>query len=471
MTKGKFINDEKKLMESYIDSELLPLPIDKNSMHISKNMLELIVRPECNQKCEYCYIYKYGTELYPTRSNKEETLKNIDMILDYVYMTRKNFFYQIEIFAGDLFYDDIYFDMLDIFEKYFGVLKKRYGYLFSRRVAMVTPCNMSFVVESPEKADRFIEYHNRFLKDYNVKLAFSWSTDGIYSTDIREKAELNEEYFDTIFEFCKSIESGYHPMISAYGIDNLKDNYDWWLSKLEQFDLSKGHDFQPPMLEVRNGDEWTDEAIDKYLDFLSYAMEKRFELCNYSVDALAQHFFDYDSDAELKRMNNYDFLIVDVKNPDSQRTEAISCSMQHTIHFNCTNLSLSVCHRTTYPEFTGAYFKTDETNSRIVDIEPHNVSGYITLRCMDISKGPMCVDCEIQNNCLHGCIGAQYEYSGEIMLPIPSVCNLFKKKVKHLVKLYNEYGLIDSAIKNNYLQGYGKEFWLEKSKELGYEYA
>ena len=39
---------------------------DSGKYGISANtILELIVRPECNQKCEYCYIYKYGNDLYP----------------------------------------------------------------------------------------------------------------------------------------------------------------------------------------------------------------------------------------------------------------------------------------------------------------------------------------------------------------------------------------------------------------------
>lgn len=32
--------------------------------------IELIIRPECNQKCQYCYITNHGDELYP----KEERL-------------------------------------------------------------------------------------------------------------------------------------------------------------------------------------------------------------------------------------------------------------------------------------------------------------------------------------------------------------------------------------------------------------
>ena len=73
--------------------------------------LELIIRPECNQKCEYCYITRYGADLYPfaERLSNEEILHNIDLVLDYVFNTRNLYIDRWEIFAGDLFYDGIFF--------------------------------------------------------------------------------------------------------------------------------------------------------------------------------------------------------------------------------------------------------------------------------------------------------------------------------------------------------------------------
>ena len=41
--------------------------------------IELVVHADCNQTCEYCYIYKYGDQLYPkaNRCSREQILKNI----------------------------------------------------------------------------------------------------------------------------------------------------------------------------------------------------------------------------------------------------------------------------------------------------------------------------------------------------------------------------------------------------------
>ena len=88
MLENNFHNNEKELIEFYLNTELFPkYKKNSNLMNLNKNSLELIIRPECNQKCEYCYITQHGKELYPQRLNKEETLHNIDLILDYVYNT------------------------------------------------------------------------------------------------------------------------------------------------------------------------------------------------------------------------------------------------------------------------------------------------------------------------------------------------------------------------------------------------
>ena len=112
---------ERDLLKLYLDTSLLPYPTNSNSdgdYFLNNNGFELIVRPQCNQHCSYCYIANYGKELYPTTLNKEDTLKNIDLILDYVYNIRKNFCYNIALFAGDMFNDEIFFDIIDVLEKY-----------------------------------------------------------------------------------------------------------------------------------------------------------------------------------------------------------------------------------------------------------------------------------------------------------------------------------------------------------------
>ena len=47
--------------------------------------INLIIRPQCNQQCSYCYITQYGDELYPIRPDRDETLHNVDLLLKYLY--------------------------------------------------------------------------------------------------------------------------------------------------------------------------------------------------------------------------------------------------------------------------------------------------------------------------------------------------------------------------------------------------
>ena len=52
---------------------------------------------------------------------------------------------------------------------------------------------------------------------------------------------------------------------------------------------------------------------------------------------------------------------------------------------------------------------------------------------------------------MKGCLGAQYEYSGEILYPIPSICKLEKAKIDTLLELYNNYGILDEGRKKGYI--------------------
>ena len=84
------------------------------------NYLELIIRPECNLKCEYCYIAEHGKELYPVeqRVSNETILNNLDILLNYIYNKNDLFIRRFSLFSGDLFYDNFIFDILDVFYKY-----------------------------------------------------------------------------------------------------------------------------------------------------------------------------------------------------------------------------------------------------------------------------------------------------------------------------------------------------------------
>lgn len=469
-----YTEEQKTILDYYLNTELFPLH-ESGKHYVNKNDLEIIVRSQCNQSCEYCYLTKYRNSLYPNEPLEKETiLNNINLLLDYVYNVRKNFFYNIELFAGDLFYDDIFFDIIDLIYKYLIEIKNIEPQLFFFETHIMIPSNLSFAYTHPEKADKVIHYADKMYKELNTRILFSWSTDGPYGVDSREKKELPKDYFNTILKFCKKLEIGMHPMTAAANVPALKMNYDWWLEVLDSFyEDNVLSDFQPMMLEVRNGNEWTNEIIDCYLDFLTYAFNLRLtKICNNDPELLAKQLFCQDlskfAPNEYKYTDNYDFLRLrfSCQDKDSEN-ERVGCSMQHSVMLNSTNLSLVICHRLAYENMTGAFFKVE--NNKIVDILPHNFDTYFTAKSFKLQNSPFCNKCPIEKLCLHGCLGAQYEYSGELFFPIPSVCNLFKRKMYHLLRLHDEHNLLDIAYNNGYIERDTYEYMLQVKQALAEE--
>ena len=90
-----FFDEEKILLDDFLTRSIfkpsytfeeVTRAIDRGTMADSLDFhgVELIIRPECNQKCEYCYIARYGHDLFPVeeRGTKEQLLHNIDLILE-----------------------------------------------------------------------------------------------------------------------------------------------------------------------------------------------------------------------------------------------------------------------------------------------------------------------------------------------------------------------------------------------------
>lgn len=466
----EYIRDQKQLFNYYLDTELFPKPKRNFEYSIMGNSLEFIIRPDCNQTCEYCYLYKHGKELYPNKVTKKEILKNFDLFLDYVYKIRRNYSYDIELFAGDLFFDNIFFDIMDLFDKYFKDIKKDDWLIFENLTTIVVPSNLSWVYYNPEKIELFRKYFLYFQEEYNTRIMFSWSTDGLYAIETREKQELSQEYFDKIFDFCVEFQSGQHPMLSAGNVKNwLNGNYDWWLDELDK--REKGTDnWHPCILEVRN-DEWDRESISTYIEFLTYAFKKRLSLCDNDINKMAYHLFVGDGkNNTLLGSCNYDFLKLMLFSK-SPKEEDVSCSVQKSINLNCTNLSIVLCHRTSYSMLTPIYFVTDNEKEHIIDYYVHNIDAYMSIRALKDRNQPGCVKCPYRDICLKGCFGAQYESSGDILIHCQSVCDMFQAKYTHLLKLYNEYGIFAEAFKNNYIENeVEKQYFKDICEKMGYSY-
>lgn len=411
--------------------------------------IELIVRPECNQKCEYCYVARYGKDLYPfsERLSNEEILHNIDLILDYVFNTRNLYINHWEFFAGDLFYDELFFDICDLYIKYLSEKQQIYPSIFNKFSGLIlTPTNFSFI-RNPKLKDRLEKYITYFQETFNWELGFSISTDGKYAIDTREQIDLEDSFFDDCFKWTiKYPRMGFHPIISASNVHNAIKNYDWWrdMGKKWYGDCpDKAGDFLPYWLEARN-DEWTEKNIEDFLKLLNHMVNDRLQMCNNNIDELAYHLMVGDGkNNTLPELLHSDLIWFNTLSREA--LQDLGCTMSISTVINIANLSLPPCHRLTYPQFNGGFFKVQD--DKIVDIESFNCSLYLVAKNVNAKYLPKCAVCLYSALCHKGCFGAQYEASGELFQPPISVCTLEKQRFNFLIYKYYKMGLFDS-IKN-----------------------
>ena len=94
MNYASFHENENNLLETFLFASFEEIERTKHFTSSVFEHLELIITPECNQKCEYCYITKYGKDLFPMhrRADKETTLKHLKMVMDFFTYEKKFIF-------------------------------------------------------------------------------------------------------------------------------------------------------------------------------------------------------------------------------------------------------------------------------------------------------------------------------------------------------------------------------------------
>lgn len=441
--------DDDLLFNYYINTKLFVNENneDENTVLFPPMSINLIIRPECNQTCEYCYIYKYGNELYPKeqRVSNEITLKNISKLLHYL-LKRKGYIVKWDLFAGDLFYDNLWFDIMDIFYKYFQQVLNIPAVINSLQQEKISPsisipCNFSFC-HDPKKMEKTQLYIDKFSK-LGVRIHFSYSHDGYYSCDIREKQELTQEYYDRVFKFIGKNHFGCHPMISYEGIKESIKNYEWWKAAYNKYGLS-GTDFIPMFLEVRN-DGWSKESIQDYINLLDYMIEDRLKMCDNNIEEFTKHIFSFKQKiSKLPPLQNHDLIRLKT---ESKHNTKITCNMGHGISIKASNLSIVPCHRMAYPYFEAAQLKGNEQEITHIEIK-NNVDAYYAMTNGNFLFYPKCAACEYRFFCPKGCLGSQYETYGDYNIPVKSVCDLMQSKFDFLFEKYHKLGVFKYYFEN-----------------------
>lgn len=388
--------------------------------------LELYVTSECNQKCEYCYLNRYGDKLYPAELRNEKTiLSNLDILLKYAV---KNWPYlkHIDIFSGEIVGTQIFFNVLDIIKKY-----KEQG--LNELEEIIVPTNFSFI-HSQEMTEKVQNYIDDFNKNYNIRLVLSASIDGYIIEDFSRPQKIyhkrDMDFYHKSFQFMKKNGFCAHPMIAACSVDKWIENYKWFIDMCEQYDFNILQ--QVMTLEVRN-DDWTDEAISHYQEFLKFYCDYHFE---HRYDSNPRKFAKMSLGLNEERNGYTNFLLLDA-------TQFPTCSVAYQLTVRLGDLSIAPCHRTAYPEFL--YGKFIVENNEIIDIEANNpVIATKILLSNQRKTHHGCDTCWNVNSCIRGCFGAQYEYGDEPFMPLHSVCKMFKAKTRCLIQWYKDHGIIDA---------------------------
>lgn len=414
--------------------------------------IELVVRPECNQRCEYCYITQHGKELYPQRANKATILKNTSMLVD--YFIEKNYtIKRIDLFAGDMFYDNLFFELMPVLQKYYewlynnhlDFITKFHEMSNSADPCIVIPCNMSFC-EDDEKIVKVKEII-KIYKELGIKIFLSYSTDGRYATNIREKKYVPDEFFDKVLQLCEEMEWGVHPMISYESIDNIFDNYEWFKKKMSQFTMNDNNPL-PYFLEVRN-DGWTEESLQKYKTFLKYYLNDIYH--NFS-DSDPARFFNEWLRIFSKQTETNKYSLIGGQSGIGRLllvpNHMMPCGLGiMNLTISLGDLSVIPCHRLAYPELRGGKFDIQE--GKIVSFNPSEFyNAYLTLLFYNNDFKPGCITCDYKMFCMKGCAGAQYEKFGDVSYPIPSVCEMLKVKVSTVMEFYHSVGLFHWLFQN-----------------------
>lgn len=398
--------------------------IDNYNSLLSESNLEIYITSSCNQSCSYCYLYN-NKNIYPVEFNKKsKILENLNIL--YNWIEENQFFIpKVEFFSGEIWHNDYGLEVLEITYQH---LRR-----FQFTNHLVIPSNCSFVMDDIQLA-KIQRYINKF-KNINVHLHFSVSIDGAiienYSRPLNSGEVKTEEFYNKLFMFVKHNQYAFHPMVSSYNIKQWIENYQWWQNQFNKYNF-KPQDLM--MLEVRN-DDWTEESIQQYCDFLDYLIE---DTIKNQFNGNIYNFLLYILALQDNNENSGGYFPYAL--PEADNFQGCTVSSDMTVRLG--DLAICPCHRTAYNKYL--YGKFIVENNKIIDIEGNNPQAAIRILMANNTYASLgCDSCIYNKHCLKGCFGSQYESTGDPFTPIPSVCKFFKAKYNFLVKKYINLGIYD----------------------------
>lgn len=382
------------------------------------NNLELMVNQKCHLSCKYCYMNKYASEYFPGKSQDSKTiLYNTDLLIEWLHTNQ--YHPVLEVFAGDSVGDPT---CRKIIHKVLDAALQ--GKIVAEAIS--APTNFSWIRNAKQTEDvRTILEKSEYA---SIPVQLSASIDGKFLDDHNRplkssSKKYDDEFYDKVFSFVSSVPgTGLHPMVYSNKIERWIDNFLWFQEKMAEYNLPWSSLY---LLEVRNV-EWTLQQTKDYYKFIKFIIHWAWDKCGSNFTSFSEF---------LRKGRGFNILSF----PFGKVGRGIGCSIQSTMTVRIGDLSIVPCHRLAYKHFDSGKFVVDD--DRIVGIEADNLELWLAIQSLQNTASPYCERCILTDMCSGGCLGSQYEVTGDMFTPIPTVCRLFYTKLGAVVDAYKELGI------------------------------
>lgn len=406
--------------------------------------LELFMSTKCNLKCTYCYLNRFGEELYPQNFEVPSMiLKNLSLLLNWLI---ENDIIPpiIEYFSGEPLVNDYLLEGLDLILEKFRVAKRK-------PFIIIIPTNFTFLLFSHKQ--KLVEELLKKSRKMGLPIVLSASIDGKFcdkNRPFKNGEDLrSDKYYEKVFKFAKKYNFGFHPMIYSNLIEKWPQNFLWFQRNFDKFKIPWWYLY---LLEVRNM-EWSELQILHFSKFLNFLIKWTFQKrCHCNLDEFLHFLFE---------LRGFNILL----HPFINVGRGLGCSVQSSIVVRVGDLKIVPCHRTSYPPFELAEFQV--RGNKIKNIKILNPELLINLYSFDAKNQPYCNVCLLKNLCSFGCLGSQFETNGDLFTPIPTVCQLEFVKIWTICKTFEELKILDKILLK--VRNEKKQFAIRELLKIGHK--
>ena len=409
------------LVNSFLERTFLATWRNQAKGNENYRKLELFLNTKCDLNCAYCYVARFGKQLYPPKLQKDRlVLGNLNIVLD--WLIENKMAPELEIFSGEPLSQNIGYRALDM-------ILDKFRNAENKPRPIVVPTNFTFILDDDKT--RKVEQLLVQSREIGMPIILSASIDGKYCEANRPfkrggNDPRDDAYYGKVFAFCKKWHFSFHPMIYSQNIEHWPANFLWFQKMFVEHGIPWDALY---LLHVRNV-EWDRDSTVKFQDFISWLIEWVFTThCHNRPEEFLS----------FAMRNSRGFNILGT--PLTTCGRGIGCSIQSTIHLRLGDLAIVPCHRTSYPGMNFAHFEVED--GRIAGIKADNPELMIAIASLDSKNQPMCEECLIKDLCSGGCLGSQFETTGDLFSPIPSVCRLEHAKIRAMITAYKELRVFD----------------------------